>query len=149
MATTRLPNDFREFFEFLNSEGVEYLLVGGYAVGHYGYVRATGDMDVWIAVDPANAEALARALRRFGFAGKTVSAELFLTRDRVVRMGVPPLCIDIVTSVAGLDFGRCYADRNVTTWDGAAVSLISIDDLKANKRALGRPKDLDDLAHLS
>jgi hypothetical protein len=148
MATTRLPNDFREFFELLNSEKVEYLLVGGYAVGHYGYSRATGDIDVWVAVHPENAEALVRALKRFGFGDKTLSATLFMTRDRVIRMGIPPLCIDIVTSVEGLDFARCYANRLSTTIDGVEISLIGLDDLKTNKRTLGRPKDLADLENL-
>jgi hypothetical protein len=148
MATTHLPNDFKEFLQLLNSENVEYLLVGGYAVGCYGYSRATGDMDIWIAVRPTNAAALIRALRRFGFAADSLSAEMFLASDKVLRIGMAPLRIDLVTSVDGVEFDRCHARRVVKTLDGVEVSVICLDDLKANKRALGRPKDLDDLQHL-
>lgn len=149
MATIRLPPDFKEFLKLLNSEQVEYLLVGGYAVGHYGYPRATGDIDVWIAVNPANASAMVRALRKFGFSAGAVSEQSFLAEDRVVRIGMPPVRIDIITRVEGVDFDQCFARRNQARLDGVEVHLISLDDLKANKRALGRPKDLDDLEHLS
>jgi hypothetical protein len=132
----------------LNSEKVEYLLVGGYAVGCYGYSRATGDMDVWVAVSPANAAALVRALRQFGFGAGSLSAEMFLAGNRVLRIGVAPLRIDLITSVEGLDFNRCFANRVVETLGGVEVNLICLDDLKTNKRALGRPKDQDDLEHL-
>jgi hypothetical protein len=148
MATIRLPPDFKEFLRLLNSEEVEYLLVGGYAVGHYGYPRATGDMDVWIGVNPANAAAMVRVLCKFGFAAATVSAQPFLAEDKVIRMGIPPVQIDIVTRVGGVDFAQCFARRTVLLLEGVEVNLISLDDLKTNKRAVGRPKDLDDLEHL-
>lgn len=148
MATIQLPPDFKEFLRLLNSEQVEYLLVGGYAVGHYGYPRATGDMDVWIAVSPANAAAMVRVLRKFGFAADTVSAESFLAPDKVIRIGIAPVRIDLVTRVEGLDFARCFARRTVQQLGGVNVNFVSLDDLKANKRAMGRPKDLDDLEHL-
>jgi hypothetical protein len=148
MATIHLPNDFKEFLRLLNSEKVEYLLVGGYAVGCYGYSRATGDMDIWIAVNPTNAAALVRALRRFGFNEGSLSPRVFLTDNKVLRMGVPPLRIDLITSIQGVDFSRSFANRVVETLDGVEVNVISLDDLKANKRTLGRPKDLADLQHL-
>ena len=148
MATIHLPNDFKEFLELLNSEKAKYLLVGGYAVSHYGYPRATGHMDVWIAVNPANAAAMVRVFRKFGFAADTVSAGSFLTRDKVIRIGVPPVQIDLVTHVEGVDFSQCFARRTIQLWDGVEVNLISLDDLRTNKRAMGRPKDLDDLEHL-
>ncbi len=148
MATIRLPSDFKEFLQLLNSEKVEYLLVGGYAVGYYGYPRATGDMDVWIAVNTANAAALARVLRRFGFRADTVSTQSFLTVDKVIRMGIPPVRIDLVTRVDGIDFAQCFPRRTLARLDDVEVNLIGLDDLKANKRAVGRPKDIDDLEHL-
>ncbi len=148
MATIHLPNDFKEFLRLLNSEGVEYLLVGGYAVGHYGYPRATGDMDVWIAATPANAAALVRALRKFGFSSDSLSAATFMASNKVLRIGVPPLQIDIITSVEGIDFVRSFKNRTVTLLDAVEVSVISLADLKTNKQAVGRPKDLDDLGHL-
>ena len=148
MATILLPPDFREFLQLLNSERIEYLLVGGYAVGYYGYPRATGDMDVWVAATPENAASLATVLEKFGFAAESIQPDLFLQRDQVVRMGVPPLRIDLLTSVSGVDFAQCYAEKTVDLIDGVQVNLISLDRLKANKRAIGRSKDVDDLEHL-
>ena len=148
MATIQLPPDFKEFLRLLNSENVEYLLVGGYAVGCYGYPRATGDMDVWIAVSPTNAAAMVRVLRSFGFAADTVSVQSFLAQDKVIRMGIPPVRIDLITRVEGVDFANCFTHRTTEMLDGVEINLISLDDLKANKRAMGRPKDLDDLDHL-
>jgi hypothetical protein len=149
MATIRLPSDFKEFLRLLNSEKVEYLLVGGYAVGYYGYPRSTGDMDIWIAVNPANAAAIVRALQQFGFRTETVTSQLFLSENKVVRMGIPPVRIDLVTSVEGVDFASCFARRKQARIDDIDVFLIGLDDLKANKKAMGRPKDQDDLEHLS
>jgi hypothetical protein len=105
-------------------------------------------MDIWIAVGPANAAALVRALQRFGFSATSLSEDPFLESNKVVRMGIPPLRIDLITSVAGLEFSPSFARRNVVLLDGVEVNLISPDDLKSNKRALGRSKDLDDLEHL-
>lgn len=144
----QLPPDFKEFLQLLESERIEYLLVGGYAVGYYGYPRSTADLDIWIAADPANAEAMVRVLRKFGFSAGSVSADLFLKENQIVRMGVPPLRIDLLTSVSGIDFRQCHAQRRVDVIDGVEVSLISLDHLKENKRAIGRSKDLDDLEHL-
>jgi len=148
MATILLPPDFKDFLQLLNSEKVEYLLVGGYAVGYYGYPRATGDMDIWVAATRDNAERIARVLREFGFAAETVSPELFLEEGRVVRMGVPPMRIELLTGASGVDFQQCYADRKVDTIDGVEVSLISLEHLKLNKKAAARAKDLNDLENL-
>jgi predicted nucleotidyltransferase len=144
----RLPSDFKEFLQLLNSEKVEYLLVGGYAVGYYGYPRATGDMDVWIAVNPVNADALVRVCRQFGFSAEAVSKQSFLAENKVIRMGIPPVRIDLVTRVDGIEFAQCFNRRILTQLDGVEVNLIGLEDLKANKRAVGRPKDFDDLEHL-
>ena len=83
---------------------VEYLLIGGYAVGYYGFVRATGDMDVWVKINPDNAIKVVRALKEFGFAVPELSPELFLKEDQIVRMGVPPLRLEILTTISGVDF---------------------------------------------
>jgi len=148
MATILLPPDFKDFLQLLHSERVEYLLVGGYAVGYYGYPRATGDMDIWIAATPDNAERIVRVLRAFGFAAKTVSPELFLEQGRVVRMGMPPMRIELITSASGVEFEQCYTDRKVDIVDGVEVSVISLEHLKRNKRAAARAKDFDDLENL-
>lgn len=144
----QLPPDFREFLALLHSEQIEYLLVGGYAVGFHGYPRPTGDLDIWVAMTPANADRLVAALNTFGFGAAGASRDLFLTPGRVVRMGVPPVRIEVLSSISGVDFVACYARRINAVLDGVPVSFIARDDLMANKRAAGRPKDLNDLQHL-
>ncbi len=149
MATIHLPPDFREFFQLLNANRVEYLLVGGYAVGYHGYPRATVDLDVWVATSPENAHRLLAALEQFGF-GKDAgtSIELLTQPGNVIRMGSPPLRIEIQTVISGVGFAECYSRRVMAGLDGVPVSVISAEDLKANKRAAGRLKDLNDLENL-
>ncbi len=142
----QLPPDFKEFLRLLNSSRVEYLVIGGYAVNYYGFSRATADLDVWIAIGPENAERMANALHEFGF--PNVSAELFLERRKVIRMGVPPVRVEILTSISGVNFTECYAARLESEIDGVPVKLIRLEDLKKNKRAAGRLKDQLDLENL-
>jgi len=99
MAKITLEKDFKEFLRLFNSNGVEYLLIGGYAVGIHGFVRATNDLDVWIKVSPENGARVDRALREFGFATASLTPELFRSPN-MVRMGVPPLRIEILTSLS-------------------------------------------------
>ena len=143
-----LPPDFREFLSLLKAHGVEYLLIGGYAVGYHGYPRATNDLDIWIAIRPDNAERMVAALQEFGFDLPELSVDLFLQETKIVRMGVSPIRIDVTTAISGVEFDQCYTDRVTDTIQGVEVSLISLDQLKVNKRASGRFKDLDDLEHL-
>lgn len=133
----------------LNSHGVEYLLIGGYAVGYYGYPRATADMDVWIAVAPDNAPRVYKALKAFGMDVPELTPDLFLQENKVIRMGIPPLRIEIITTVSGVSFAECYARREVAQIEDVSVNLINRQDLKRNKKASGRHKDLDDLEHLA
>lgn len=149
MGTIRLPPDFKEFLRLLNSHQVEYLLIGGHAVGYHGYPRATADMDVWVAIHPQNAEKLVNALKEFGFGVPELSSDLFLKENQVVRMGVPPMRIEVLTTISGVDFRGCYAERIMDLIDGVEVSIINLKHLRANKKASGRHKDLDDLEHLS
>jgi len=145
---TRLPNDFKEFLRSLNSHGVEYLLVGGYAVGYYGYPRATADMDIWVSPAPENAGRVLATLRSFGFDQPDLTTELLSRENQLVRMGVPPLRIEILTSVTGITFDQAFPHRTTVDLDGVPALLISLEDLKTNKRAISRHKDLDDLEHL-
>lgn len=148
MATIQLPPDFKEFLRLLNAHGVEYLLIGGYAVGYHGYPRATVDMDIWVAVHPSNAEKIVAVLRDFGFDPPDLSPQLFLEDWQIIRMGVPPVRIEIATTISGVDFAECYAHRVEDTLDGVPVKLIDRDHLKRNKKAAGRHQDLADLEHL-
>ena len=148
MATIQLPPDFKEFLRLLNIHRVEYLLVGGYAVGYHGYPRTTADMDLWVAVHQNNAEKLVVVLREFGFNAPQLSADLFLKTDQVVRMGLPPLRIELLTTISGVRFEHCYAERIVDVIDEIEVHIINLKHLKQNKKASGRHRDLDDLEHL-
>jgi predicted nucleotidyltransferase len=148
MAMTLLPPDFKDFLRLLNSHRVEYLLVGGYAVGYHGYPRATADMDLWTAMTAANAQKVTAALREFGFESPELRPGLFLEKEKVIRMGLPPVRIEILTTLSGVDFDGCYSRREIIDLDGVEVNLISLDDLKKNKQAAGRHQDLNDLEHL-
>jgi predicted nucleotidyltransferase len=143
-----LPDDFSEFLKLLTDRGVKYLLIGGYAVAYHGYVRSTADLDVWVEVSPSNANALVAALAEFGFAVETLGPDLFLTEDRVVRMGLPPFRIEVLTTISGVTFSEVYDKREIVRWSGTDVPIIDLASLKANKRAAGRYQDLDDLENL-
>jgi hypothetical protein len=149
MATIRLPADFRDFLKLLNSHSVEYLLIGGYAVCYHGYYRNTADIDFWIAVTPANAAKMVCLIREFGFDVPELSETLFLQKGRIIRMGVEPTRIEILTEISGCDFGECYAQRLDGMLDGVPVKVISVPDLIKNKLRSGRIKDLQDAQKLS
>lgn len=144
----RLPNDFKDFLRLLNGRRVEYLLVGGYAVGYHGYPRATVDLDIWVAATPGNASKLVEVFKEFGFDVDELKEELFLQMNKIIRIGEPPLRIDVMTSVSGVDFDACYQKRIVETIDGTQVNFINLENLKRNKLAAGRHKDLNDLENL-
>lgn len=144
----QLPPDFKEFLSLLNEKKVKYLLIGGYAVGYHGYVRATGDIDVWIAPNAQNAERAISALREFGLELPDDSQNLLLMPDNVLRMGVPPVRIEVLTYISGVGFDECYAERVTAIIDDVDVPVISLHHLKKNKRAAGRPKDIIDVEHL-
>jgi hypothetical protein len=124
------------------------LLVGGYAVGYYGYPRATGDLDIWIAANQANAQKIMSAIDEFGFGNTGMTAGLFVQPDQIVRMGNIPLRIEIMTTISGVAFAEAFPKRVVDDIDGVPVSIISREHLVTNKRAAGRPKDLADLDSL-
>jgi len=148
MTMIRLPNDFKEFLQLLNDHRVDYLLVGGYAVGYHGYPRATVDLDIWVAVTPRNARHLVMVFKEFGFDAKELKEDLFLKENKIVRIGEPPLRIKVMTSVSGVDFDACYEQRIVDTIDGIQVNFINLENLKVNKMSAGRHKDLNDLENL-
>ncbi len=143
-----LPLDFKEFLKLLNDKGVKYLLIGGYAVAYHGYPRATNDMDVWIAVSADNAKRIVAALREFGFNFNELTEDLFLQQNKIIRMGNPPMRIEVSTGISGVEFERCYSERVTDVLDGVEVTIISLENLKQNKKAAGRLKDLDDLENL-
>lgn len=148
MATIRLTQDFKEFLQLLDSEKIEYLLIGGYAVALYGYVRPTKDLDIWVAIDPASQTQLATALIRFGFAASAVSQPLFSEDKSILRMGIPPNRLEVIGKIDGVDFRECYPRRRTLEIDGVQVSVIDYEDLLRNKRSSGRDSDRIDVERL-
>ena len=143
-----LPPDFSEFLKLLNCHHVDYLLVGGFAVGFHGYPRATSDMDIWVSQSPENAGRVVAAIRAFGFNTPNLTEDLFLQRRRIVRMGHPPIRIEVMNEIDGVTFEECRPAAILAFLDGIQVPIISLADLKRNKLASGRPKDIDDLQQL-
>ena len=105
-------------------------------------------MDIWIAVNSSNAEKTAEVLREFEMPVSEVVKKLFLEKDKIIRMGFPPVRIEVITGVSGVNFQECYANRIRDRIDAIPINLISLEGLKINKKASGRHKDLEDLEHL-
>lgn len=143
-----LPQDFRVFLKLLNSKRIEYLLIGGYAVGYYGYPRATADMDIWIAISKENARKMTEIIKDFGVNTPALNEDIFLEPGKIIRMGYPPIRIEVLTEISGVNFKQCYVRRKEIKIDGIKVKMISLGDLLRNKKASGRHKDLNDLENL-
>ncbi len=144
----QLPQDFKELLQLLNSKTIEYLVVGGYAVAFHGHPRATGDIDIWIAISKDNACKTVEALEEFGFNTPDLKDEIFLEEGRNIRLGNEPLRIEILTSIDGVEFNDCYKNRNTVTIDNVQINFISLQDLKKNKKTSGRLQDLADIENL-
>ena len=144
----KIPADFKEFLKLLSVNKVKYLLIGGYAVGYYGYPRPTGDIDFWIKVDEENAERTVKTLNEFGFSSPELTKELLLKEKQIVRMGIPPFRLEVSNYIDGVDFDECFAEKEVAELEGILTNLISLKHLKINKKASGRYKDLNDLENL-
>ena len=143
-----LSPDFKDFLQLLNEHEVAYLLVGGYAVALHGYVRYTGDMDIWVLTSPENANKVVQVLKDFGAPQAEQFFDTLLLEKRVIGMGLPPYKIEVVTSIDGVTFEECFANRLTVEIEGITVAYLSLKDLRENKKASGRYKDLDDLQHL-
>lgn len=144
----RLESEFQEFLRSLNSNKVEYLLIGGYAVILNGHIRNTNDLDVCVSSDPENAKRVVKALVEFGFTVPGLDESLFTKPKSVVRMGFPPIKIEIINYLEGVDFEDAYKGRKAIRVGDLDISLINIDDLIANKRSVGRLQDLADVEKL-
>ena len=148
MVTNQIPQDFKEFLKLLNENNIEYLLIGGYAVNYYGYVRPTGDMDIFVGRNQQTAEKLVKVLKEFGFNLPELNIDLFLKEKSIVRMGIPPMRLEISTYIDGVEFSEGFVGREVIKIDDLNVNLISLEHLKMTKKASGRYKDLNDLENL-
>jgi hypothetical protein len=143
-----LPQDFKEFLSLLNKHEVDYLLVGGYAVALHGYPRYTGDIDFWVDTSEENAQKIVTVLKEFGFDLPELSKEMFLDPNRMTRMGREPLKIEILNSISGLTFEEGKQGATSVEVEGIHIPLIGLRELRRNKKASGRSKDLADLENL-
>lgn len=144
MTDRLFNNDYRDMIECLQREGVEFMLVGGYAVALHGWPRTTFDIDFWIMANPQNAAAVMRALKAFGAPLMDLTEEDFHRPGMVFQIGTEPQRIDILSAVSGVVYEDAASRALKMEVDGLTLKVISLDDLIANKRASGRPKDIVD-----
>lgn len=147
-GVVELGKDFRDLLELLNRHGVRYLAVGGFAVAVHGRPRYTKDLDLWVEVSPENAKRIVAALDDFGFASFGLRAEDFLNPDGMIQLGYEPNRVDFLTKLDGVGFAEAYPMRVSVRIGEIDVPVIGRASLIANKRALGRPHDLDDAKDL-
>lgn len=140
--------DFKELLGLFNAHHVEYMIVGGYALAFHGAPRFTGDLDLFVKPDPDNAWRILAALEEFGFASVGLTTADFARPDQVVQLGVPPVRIDIITSLTGVSWDEAFTDRVVGHYGDIPVDYIGRERFIANKRATGRKRDLSDLEAL-
>ena len=143
-----LNPDFRDMLSCLKGAGVEFIVVGAYALAAHGRPRATGDIDIWVRSSPENAQKVLEALEEFGAPLSNLSVEDFTVPDLIVQLGVEPCRIDLLTGVDGLDFDDAWRNKLVITLDGLEIFVLSRGDLLKNKIAAGRAKDQGDIAWL-
>jgi predicted nucleotidyltransferase len=144
----QLNRDFLEFIGLLDEEAVDYLIVGGYAVGIHGFPRYTGNIDFFVAVSRENADRLIRVFERFGFGDIGLTPFDFLEEDFVVEIGREPRKIQVLTGIDGVRFDECLRNRIEIQHHGQMLKVIGKEDLIRNKAASGRAKDLIDLSEL-
>lgn len=143
-----VQQDFKELLGLLNKHKVEYVIVGGYALAFHGAPRYTGDMDILVKAGRQNAERILAALDDFGFGELELSIADFERPNFVVQLGVAPVRVDIITSLTGVSWGQAYSSRLEGKYGELRVSYIGREQFVANKRAVGRKRDLADLEAL-
>jgi hypothetical protein len=143
-----LNRDFKECVASFNAHGVEYLVVGGYALAAHGRPRYTGDIDLWVRATADNARRVLAALKDFGFGALPITEADLTTAGNVIQLGYPPRRIDLLTSIDGVEFEGCHGRRLLLKVDEVDLPIIGLGDFKANKRATGRTQDRADLEAL-
>ena len=140
--------DFKEFLETLKKKQGEFLVVGAYAMSAWGYVRATGDLDILINPTKQNSERVFSALQEFGAPLTGVTAHDFATKGTIYQMGLPPLRIDLLTTIDGVEFTEAFQAKTDAPLLGVSVPILSLEHLIQNKTATSREKDKADIEEL-
>ncbi len=148
MESLRSSGDFRELLSLFNTEGVRYLIVGGFALAHYGRPRYTKDLDLWVDRSDENARRVYQALARFGAPLHNLSHRDFTEPDVVFQVGIEPLRVDVLTDISGVQFAEAWDRRESSKYGDVPVYLIGKSDYITNKRASGRSQDLRDVEAL-
>ncbi len=143
-----IQQDFKELLALFNAHNVDYIIVGAYALAYYGVPRFTGDLDILVRPDSKNAQRILRALAEFGFGSVGLTVEDFATAGKVVQLGVPPVRVDIITSLTGVSWEKAASGQVQGKYGDVTVNYLGKKEFILNKRALGRKKDLADLEAL-
>jgi predicted nucleotidyltransferase len=143
-----LAKDFEEFVALLNKHDVEYMVVGGYALAFHGKPRHTGDLDIWINISEQNAEKLLLVIKEFGLASLGLEKADFLNSGYITQIGYPPLRIDILNNIDGLEFKEAIKNKESIDVDGLLINYIGLHDFITNKKASGRSQDLTDIKEI-
>ena len=143
-----VQQDFKELLELFNEHQVDFLIVGGYALAFHGAPRYTGDIDIFVKPSEENAERILSALKDFGFGSLGLSVQDFVVENKVVQLGIPPVRIDIITSISGVDWDTAFDGREKGEYGGLPVYFIGRKEFIINKRTIHRHKDLADIEAL-
>mgnify|MGYP006292869941 FL=1 len=143
-----VQKDFKEFLALLNVHEVDFMIVGGYALAYHGAPRYTGDIDVFVKPDRKNAQRIIKVLEEFGFSSLELSIDDFQNEDNVVQLGLPPVRIDIITSISGVSWEQADIKKEPGLYGNVPVNYIGKKQFVANKKAIGRAKDIADIEAL-
>lgn len=143
-----VQKDYKELLELFNGHKVEYMIVGAYALAYHGIPRFTGDIDIFVRPSSENAQNILSALADFGFGALNLTLDDFRNPDSVIQLGIPPVRIDIITSLTGVSWVEADKGKKEGLYGNVPVSFLGREQYIANKRAIGRKKDLADLESL-
>jgi predicted nucleotidyltransferase len=143
-----IQDDFKEFLRLLKKYNVEFVIVGGYAVAFHGYIRTTNDMDIFFRNTSENIHQIEKALIEFGFTEGSFNLDEFYDQGSIIRMGVPPVRIELINAISGLTFDQVWENKISGNYGDLLIFYIGFNELIKNKRASGRPKDLLDIDEL-
>jgi len=144
-----LDKDFEDFVVLLNKYEVTYMVIGGYALAFHGQPRHTGDLDIWIDVSDNNAQKMLSVINDFGMASLGLKKVDFLQKGTITQIGYPPLRIDILNEIDGINFKDAYLNKLIIDIEGLPINYIGLDDLIKNKQTTGRKQDLTDVNALN
>lgn len=140
--------DYLNFLKTLQKNEVIFMVVGGYALAAHNAPRFTGDLDIWVKPDPANAKRIVRAIDDFGFGSLGITEKDFLSKNYFIQLGYAPVRIDITSDLSGVFFEEAWADRKTIDLSGLKIPFIGMEDLIKNKIASGRAQDIADVEKL-